>query len=219
MSFADSLQKLNELDINDLDLDNIGSWPAAIKAIVCVLLLSGLLYAGYVFYVQDMLVQLERVEAEEVTLKEQFTKKAFQAANLDAYREQMVEMEKSFGALVKQLPSETEVAGLLEDITHAGMGSGLVFSSIKLDKEQARGFYIELPIQIQVQGNYHDLGSFVSAVAALPRIVTLHDFSIKPAGKGNNEILQMGITAKTYRYNEKGSGGQGANKRANKKKK
>ncbi|WP_426414942.1 type 4a pilus biogenesis protein PilO [Aestuariirhabdus sp. LZHN29] len=218
MSLADSLKGLNEFDINDLDLDNIGSWPAAVKAIICILLLSGLLYAGYAFYVQDMLVQLERVEAEEVTLKEQFGKKAFQAANLNAYREQMVEMEKSFGALVKQLPSETEVAGLLEDITHAGMGSGLVFSSIKLQKEKVNGFYIELPIQIQVQGNYHDLGSFVSAVAALPRIVTLHDFSIKPSGKDNNELLQMGITAKTYRYNEQSSRASGKKSKKKRKK-
>ncbi|MCL6414953.1 type 4a pilus biogenesis protein PilO [Aestuariirhabdus sp. Z084] len=216
MSLSDSLQKLNEFDINDLDVENIGSWPVAVKAIIGVILLSGLLYAGYAFHVQDMLVQLERVEAEEKTLKEQFGRKAFQAANLQAYRDQMVEMERSFGALVKQLPSETEVAGLLEDITQAGMGSGLTFNSIQLQKEQTKGFYIELPIQISVQGNYHDLGSFVSAVAALPRIVTLHNFTIKPVGRGNNEILQMSITAKTYRYNDKSGGGK---KKSNKRKK
>ncbi len=219
MSFADSLKKINELDINDLDLENIGSWPAAVKAIVCILLLSGLLYAGYMFHVEELLLRLDRVAAEEQTLKEQFSSKAFRAANLEAYREQMVEMEKSFGALVKQLPSETEVAGLLEDITHAGTGSGLVFSSIQLQKEVTKGFYIELPIKIAVQGSYHELGSFVSAVAALPRIVTLHDFSIKPVGKGNDELLNMSITAKTYRYNESSGGKKGNSKKSKKKKK
>jgi type IV pilus assembly protein PilO len=129
----------------------------------------------------------------------------FQAANLEAYKEQMEEMEVSFGALLKQLPSDTEVPGLLEDITRTGLGSGLEFEEIKLLPEVTQQFYIELPIQIVVMGSYHDLATFVSGVASLPRIVTLHDFDIKPADKsGASSALRMSVLAKTYRYNDKG---------------
>ena len=116
----------------------------------------------------------------------------------------MKEMETSFGALLRQLPSDTEVPGLLEDITRTGLGSGLEFEEIKLLPEAAQQFYIELPIQISVVGTYHDLATFVSGVASLPRIVTLHDFSIMPASDGSTTQLRMSILAKTYRYNDKG---------------
>ena len=140
-----------------------------------------------------------------MTLKEQFSRKAIQAANLDAYKEQMQEMEISFGALLRQLPSDTEVPGLLEDITRTGLGSGLEFEEIKLLPEVAQQFYIELPIQIKVTGSYHDLATFVSGVASLPRIVTLHDFQLAPARVENSSRLNMQIMAKTYRYNDKGA--------------
>ena len=116
----------------------------------------------------------------------------------------MAEMETSFGVLLRQLPSDTEVPGLLEDITRTGLGSGLEFEEIKLLQEVAQQFYIELPIQISVVGSYHDLATFVSGVASLPRIVTLHDFEIKPVASGDNTKLRMKILAKTYRYNDKG---------------
>lgn len=140
-----------------------------------------------------------------MTLKEQFSSKAYQAANLEAYKEQMQEMEVSFGALLRQLPSDTEVPGLLEDITRTGLGSGLEFEEIKLLPEVAQQFYIELPIQIKVTGGYHDLATFVSGVASLPRIVTLHDFELAPVSAGNSSRLSMQIMAKTYRYNDKGA--------------
>ncbi|MNJ59949.1 Pilus assembly protein, PilO [compost metagenome] len=116
----------------------------------------------------------------------------------------MVEMEESFGAMLRQLPSDTEVPGLLEDITRTGLGSGLEFEEIKLMPEVAQQFYIELPIKIGVVGAYHDLATFVSGAASLPRIVTLHDFEIKPLSADSGSKLRMGITAKTYRYNDKG---------------
>ncbi len=175
MSLASSLESLRKIDINDLDLNNIGSWPAAVKVIVCVLLTAAVLALGYNFHLSDMQAQLEQQAAEEETLKQQFSTKAFQAANLEAYKAQMKEMEESFGALLRQLPSDTEVPGLLEDITRTGLGSGLEFEEIKLLPEVAQQFYIELPIQISVVGGYHDLATFVSGVSSLPRIVTLHD--------------------------------------------
>lgn len=204
MSLADSLQSLRKIDVADLDLNNLGSWPAPVKFITGVILLVVVLALGYYFHLQDMQVQLEQQQAQETTLKQQFSSKAFQAANLEAYKEQMAEMETSFGALLRQLPSDTEVPGLLEDITRTGLGSGLEFEEIKLQPEVAQQFYIELPINIKVIGGYHDLATFVSGVSSLPRIVTLHDFEIKPEKDDSASKLRMSIVAKTYRYNDKG---------------
>jgi type IV pilus assembly protein PilO len=204
MSLNESLESLRQIDLSELDFNNVGSWPAAVKFIAGVLLLVAVVALGYNFHLKDLQAQLEGKQAEEVTLKEQFSSKAFQAANLDAYKEQMKEMEVSFGALLKQLPSDTEVPGLLEDITRTGLGSGLEFEEIKLLPEAAQQFYIELPIQIKVVGVYHDLATFVSGVASLPRIVTLHDFDLVPAGNDGSSKLRMSILAKTYRYNDKG---------------
>lgn len=204
MSMRESLEALRSVDLNDLDFNNVGSWPAAVKFIAGVLLLVLLLALGYNFYLKDLQDNLERQRGEEVTLKQQFSDKAFQAANLEAYKEQMQEMEVSFGAMLRQLPSDTEVPGLLEDITRTGLDSGLEFSEIKLLPEVAQQFYIELPIEIKVVGGYHDLATFVSGVASLPRIVTLHDFELLPASQGSSSRLNMRILAKTYRYNDKG---------------
>ena len=198
------LDSLRKIDINDLDLNNLGSWPAAVKSIAGAMVLIIVLALGYNFYLKDLLDQLDQSRASEVSLKEQFATKAFKAANLDAYKAQMTEMQTSFGALLRQLPSDTEVPGLLEDITRTGLGSGLEFEEIKLLPEAAQQFYIELPIQITVVGAYHDLATFVSGVASLPRIVTLHDFEIKPVEPGSTQKLRMSILAKTYRYNDKG---------------
>lgn len=204
MSLNDTLEGLRQIDLSDLDFNNVGSWPSAVKFIAGFLVLLGVLALGYNFHLKDLQVRLEGKQGEEVSLKEQFSSKAFQAANLDAYKEQMQEMEVSFGALLKQLPSDTEVPGLLEDITRTGLGSGLEFEEIKLLPEVAQQFYIELPIQITVVGTYHDLATFVSGVASLPRIVTLHDFELLPSSEDSSTELRMSILAKTYRYNDKG---------------
>lgn len=202
MSLSESLESLRKVDISDLDFNNVGSWPVAVKGIACILLLVGAVALGYYLYLQDLQGQLETKRSEEGALKQQFTNKAFQAANLDAYKVQMKEMEESFGALLRQLPSDTEVPGLLEDITRTGLGSGLEFEEIKLQPEVTQQFYIELPIQISVVGAYHDLATFVSGVASLPRIVTLHDFEIKAAEVDSVSRLRMSVLAKTYRYND-----------------
>ncbi len=195
------MRSLREFDLNSLDFENVGSWPLAVKGIIWVLIIGVVLAVGYKYHVEELQTQLAKAEAEEVELKKDFEKKAFQAANLEAYRQQMVEMEESFGALVSQLPSDTEVPGLLEDITNKGLLNGLEISSIDLQKEIAREFYVELPIAISATGSYHDLGAFISGMAGLPRIVTLHDFSITAKGDDANH-LQMSIIAKTYRYKD-----------------
>ncbi len=201
MALEDVMRSLREFDLNSLDFDNVGSWPLAIKGIIWVLIVGVVLAVGYKYHVEELQTQLAKAEAQEVELKKDFEKKAFQAANLEAYRQQMVEMEESFGALVSQLPSDTEVPGLLEDITNKGLLNGLEISSIDLQKEIAREFYVELPIAISATGSYHDLGAFISGMAGLPRIVTLHDFSITAKGDDANH-LQMSIIAKTYRYKD-----------------
>ena len=205
MSPSQWLEGLRNVDLNDLDTSNMGSWPPAIKAVVAVLLMLLVLALGYTFYLSDLEDQLNLKREEESTLKEQFATKAHMAANLELYTQQMKEMENSFGVLLRQLPSDTEVPGLLEDITRTGLGSGLEFEEIKLLPEVTQQFYIELPIQITVTGAYHDLATFVSGVAGLPRIVTLHDFDIAPASPEGGPKLRMSILAKTYRYNDNGA--------------
>lgn len=205
MSFAQSMESLKKIDVNDLDFNNIGAWPGALKVIVAVLVFVILAFLGYHFHLKGLQETLQSSEAKEVSLRKDFADKSFRAANLDAYKEQLAEIEERFGTLLKQLPSDTEVPGLLEDITQMGLNSGLEFESITLQPEAAKQFYAELPISIQVQGNYHDIGTFVSSVAGLPRIVTLHDFTIAPVSEGNPDLLKMSILAKTYRYNEAGA--------------
>jgi len=199
MSLSDSFKKLNDFDINDVDFNNAGTWPAAAKAFVVILVLVIIVGGGYWFFVADEYKRLDQTASKEQELRQQYESKAFQVANLEAFRAQMVEMEETFGALVRQLPSDTEVPGLLEDITNTATGSGLELEEIKLQSEQQKDFYVELPISLKVKGTYHEFATFVSSVAGLPRIVTLHDFSITPEGKGGNELM-MQVLAKTYRY-------------------
>lgn len=201
MNFAEQLKALNEFDLSDLDMENIGSWPMALKVIVLALLYAAILIAGFYFHVEDLNKRLGVVEQEEQTLRQDFEKKAFEAANLEAYKAQLVEMEQRFGTLVAQLPSETEVPGLLEDITDKGELNGLSIRRIDLLDEQVQTFYIELPIAIEAVGSYHDLGAFISGMAGLPRIVTLHDFEITLDGD-TAPMLEMSILAKTYRYRD-----------------
>jgi type IV pilus assembly protein PilO len=199
MSFADSMKSLKGFDVNELDVNNAGIWPMPIKIIVALIVFGLVLGGGYYFFIKDQYDQLERVASKEVDLRQQYEEKAYKVANLDVFKSQMIEMEETFGALVKQLPSDTEVPGLLEDITNTAVGSGLELQEVALQAEQSKDFYVELPINIRVSGSYHELASFVSSVASLPRIVTLHDFTIKPR-EGESEILDMQVLARTYRY-------------------
>ncbi len=201
MAMEDSLRALREFDLNDLSVDNLGTLPMVLKVIIGVLLFVLVLAGGYYFHVEDLRLQFDREVARESTLKQEYEKKAFQVANLEAYRRQMVEMEESFGALISQLPSDTEVPGLLEDITNKGVLNGLNIASINLQPEVSREFYVELPIAIEAAGSYHDLGAFISGMAGLPRIVTLHDFTISGSGDDASN-LKLSITAKTYRYKD-----------------
>lgn len=189
-------------DLKNLDINNLSSWPLPIKVTAIALLCAGILGAGYWFFIQPELETLERAEAQEQDLRKAFLDKKALAINLPAYKQQMQEMEQTFGSLLRQLPNTTEVPDLLVDITQAGLGRGLEFALFKPEPEQRKDFYAELPISIAVMGGYHEIANFISDVAALPRIVTFGDIQIT-AGKGAR--LSMTAKAKTYRYIEDGA--------------
>ena len=195
-----TLDELRSLDFNDP-----GGWPLPIKAVAIVILCVAVLAAGYWFDTRGQLVQLDHAQKKETELKSTYEAKMSKAVNLDAYKTQMEEMKRSFGAMLRQLPGKTEIADLLVDISQAGIANGLEFELFKPEKEVPAEFYAELPIKIRVTGTYHEFGEFVSDVAALPRIVTLHDIHIVPANtKDAKGKLVMDGTAKTYRYLEEG---------------
>ncbi|MCC6917132.1 type 4a pilus biogenesis protein PilO [Nitrosomonas sp.] len=175
-----------------------GSWPAAIKAGALALLLAALLAAGYFLDWEEQWMTLEQVQEEENTLRNTFLAKKTSAVNLDALRQQLADVQKTLGTLLKQLPNKSELDALLVDINRAGLGRGLQFELFKPDtRETFRDFYAELPVALRVTGNYHDIGAFASDVAQLPRIVTLHDIEIMP---GKDHQLILNATAKTFRY-------------------
>jgi len=187
------------LELDQLDLADIARWPAAARAVVILFLMGGVIFLGYWFHTKDQLVELQQAEQQEVDLRVIFEKKAQQAANLEAYEKQLEEMRESFGAMLRQLPNKTEVADLLVDVSQTGLASGLEFELFQPQAENPREFYAELPITIRVIGEYHEFGNFVSGVAALPRIVTLHNININ---RRAGDLLSMDLTAKTYRYLE-----------------
>lgn len=192
--------------LNTLDPQNIGSWPLAVKIFIYMLVFVVVLVVGYMLDLSGIRQNLDAGKQTQATLLGEFEQKVFKAQNLDVYKRQLKDMEDSFGALLRQLPQDTEVPGLLEDITHTGIGSGVDFDSIDLGAEVRKEFYAEQPINIKAHGDYHAFGAFVSGIAALPRIVTLHDFSINPKGNvvgdGSSPVLVLTIQAKTYRYAE-----------------
>jgi type IV pilus assembly protein PilO len=198
MSIQDSLSKLNEIDINNIDFSRMGVWPAAGKLFVCALITAIILGATYYMWISDLNNQLQTVQVKEQELRGVYQKKSFEAANLDAYKAQMQEMEKTFEGLLSRLPAKSEVPGLLEDIGTRGSESGLTINSVTIQKDRVAEYYIEVPIAIDADGGYHDMGNFVSGVAAMARIVTLDDFTIT-TGRQNNS-LNLKINAKTYRF-------------------
>jgi type IV pilus assembly protein PilO len=186
---------------DELELDNIGQWPAAAKLLLTIFLaivVAGLLYVALV---SDKVDMLNRVAAEEGSLKDEFRNKYHVAANLQLFKAQMVEAETVFANQLRSLPNRHEIPGLLDEVTFIGTTSGLDFVKIKWQPEVVKEIYIELPIDMEIIGTYHQFGKFVSEVASLPRIVTLHDFKIDIT-KLNSELLSLKLQAKTYRYQE-----------------
>lgn len=195
---------MNLADLKNLDPNDPGGWPILVKIVVIVLCCAAGLFAGYWFDTSVQLQQLDQLVKEEVELKKTFELKQRKAANLEPYKKQLAEMERTFGALLRQLPNKAEIADLLVDVSQTGLASGLEFELFKPNEEVNKEFYAEHPIQIKVLGKYHEFGDFASGIAALPRIVTLHNISIerRSGKKDEDERLAMTALAKTYRYLE-----------------
>jgi type IV pilus assembly protein PilO len=195
--------------LRSLDPRDVGRWPLAVRGFFVAFGFAAVAAAGwYMFVWNDDRPLLQKAEADEMDLRAQFEQKQQRAANLDAYKLQLGEMERSFGAMLRQLPGKTEVPNLLVDISQTGLAAGLTEKLFQPGAEKSNGFYAELPIKIKLVGTYHDFGKFVSGIAALPRIVTLNDIQITPVdAKGSFDNLTMDVTAKTYRYIEDQGGG------------
>ena len=215
------MKKLNELleQLRNLDPNDPGRWPLAVRVGTVALLLVLAASAGYWYFVwKAKRPELLEARAKETELWGSLESKARKAANLQAYKDQLADMEKSFGAMLRQLPNKTEVPNLLVDISQTGLAAGLEEKLFRPQGENRKDFYAELPITIRLTGNYHQMGNFASGIAALPRIVTLHDIEIAPAGRdarvggGAPGDLTLNVTAKTYRYldeeEQEGSGGE-----------
>ncbi len=193
---------------NSLDPQNMGNWPLPVKLTVYLFVMLATLALAYFLLINPVMVSIEGARAQETTLLAEYRDKDSKLRNLKLYQVQITQMEETFGQLLRQLPKETEIPGLVEDINYTGVGSGVQFGKIEVKAEQPKEFFVELPIQITGQGDFHSFGGFVSGLAALPRIVTLHDFTIKPiqqkdSSRNDVPVLVMTIQAKTYRYNDK----------------
>ena len=190
------LEELQSLDVND-----VGRWPLVFRAAVIGIVFAVVLGLGvYWFIVKDKAPQLSRVKAEEQQLRLTFENKQRKAANYDDYKTQLAQIEQSFGTMLRQLPGETEIPSLIVDISQTGLAAGLQEKLFEPQSEVPKDFYAEKPIKIRLTGGYHEIGNFVSGIAALPRIVTLHDINIVRENTDSFDNLSMEVTAKTYRY-------------------
>lgn len=196
-------------ELRSLDTSDPGRWPMPIRAGAVAIAFAAAVAMGiYLLVINQEMPGLRAAERQEIDLRAQFEDRQRKAANFDAYRAQLAEIERDFGAMLRQLPGKTEVPSLLVDISQTGLGAGLEEQTFTPMGEIQKDFYAELPIKLRYTGSYHELGNFVSGIAALPRIVTLHDISIKPVNNSNPDDLVLDVTAKTYRYlDEEATGG------------
>ena len=190
------VEELKYLDVND-----VGRWPLLFRAAVIVIVFAVVLGTGIWFtIIQDKAPQLQRAQEDEATLRVTFENKQRKAANYDAYKAQLAQIEQSFGTMLRQLPGETEIPSLIVDISQTGLAAGLQEKLFQPQGESPKDFYAEKPIKIRLSGGYHEIANFVSGIAALPRIVTLHDINITPEDQNSFDQLSIEVTAKTYRY-------------------
>lgn len=190
-------------ELKSLDVNDIGRWPFVFRAAVIAIVFVAVVGLGvYWTIIEDRAPQLQRAQDEEQTLRVSFENKQRKAANYDAYKAQLSQMEQSFGTMLRQLPGETEIPSLIVDISQTGLAAGLQEKLFQPQNEVPKDFYAEKPITISLSGGYHEIANFVSGIAALPRIVTLHNINISPDNPDNYDSLTLQVTAKTYRYLE-----------------
>lgn len=208
MSMKESLRQLQEFDFNNIEWDRMGVWPVPVKALFVILIMGGILAIGYFLLLQPAQDNLQRAQNEERRLMSDYESKAFQVANLDEYREQLEEMRRTFEEVLRQLPDDTEIPDLLVDINDTAEFSGLEVNELSISDPQPRELFIEQPLDLEAVGGYHEIGSFVSGMSALPRIVTLHNFSLEPTGDegAGGPRLRLRIDVKTYQYRDAAGG-------------
>lgn len=188
-------------ELKSLDVNDVGRWPLLFRAAVILVVFVFVLGLGvYWTIAKDKAPQLQRAQDDEATLRVTFENKQRKAANYDAYKAQLSQIEQSFGTMLRQLPGETEIPSLIVDVSQAGLASGLQEKLFQPQPEIPKDFYAEKPIKIRLSGGYHEIANFISGVAALPRIVTLHNINITPESKDNYDRLSIEVTAQTYRY-------------------
>jgi type IV pilus assembly protein PilO len=193
---------MNLSDINDLDFSNMGDWPMPAKAALILILCCVIAGAWYYYDIKEQYTTNARYEKEEAGLKEEFIKKHNKVVNLQLYKKQLSEMEDAFGIMLQQLPDKSEIADLLIDVSQTGLGAGLEFELFQPLGDTTKDFYVELPIKMRVVGKYHQFGEFISGLASMPRILTIHNVEIKrkKSKEETGGLLEMAVTAKTYRY-------------------
>lgn len=204
MNAADWLMSLRSIDLRELDFASVGTWSSRCKTAVALLWLSLLLVLGYLLFLLSSTTRLQQQAEAQVALKTAFESRVAQVANLDAYVIQLHDLEAAFSAMLKQLPAQAQVPGLLDQVSQLGKANGLVIERIQWLPEVLQPFYAELPLQMTLAGGYHELGLFVSAMASLPRIVTLHDFALAPLNGTGDGQLRMTLLARTYRTHDQG---------------
>jgi len=188
-------------DLQNLDMEDPGGWPSAVKAIAVVFVIVIILAVGYFMKFKNMWQTLENKERQEITLRQDFEQKQQKAANLEAYRAQLAEMEEILRSMLRQLPSKTEIPNLLQDVSQTALATGIEIERFQPQAENVKDFYAEKPIALRMVGDYHQFGEFVSGVASLARVVilTMHDISLKPIEEGSDQLVLEGVV-KTYRY-------------------
>ena len=195
---------LRSIDLRELDFASVGAWSSRRKTVVALMWLSLLLVLGYLLFLLSSTTRLQQQAEAQVALKTAFESRVAQVANLDAYVIQLHDLEAAFSAMLKQLPAQAQVPGLLDQVSQLGKANGLVIERIQWLPEVLQPFYAELPLQMTLAGGYHELGLFVSAMASLPRIVTLHDFALAPLNGTGDGQLRMTLLARTYRTHDQG---------------
>lgn len=198
------LSNINFLNLSELRNESIGQWPPVIHYFLFLCALFFTLGLGYKYYIAIINEELSKAQQQEVSLKESFALRAFNIAQLEEHKKQLIEIENTLSGMVNLLPSTAEIPAVLEEITREGIERGLIFEEIKSMPENLHKFYAELPIRVKVEGDYHNLAIFLTKVESMQRIITLHDFSLKPV-EGETERLLLEIVMKTYRYTDQGS--------------
>ncbi|MFC3851689.1 type 4a pilus biogenesis protein PilO [Salinispirillum marinum] len=201
---SSTLKQLQEFDFNNIEWERMGVWPTPIKVVFCLFIVVVILAGGFFGVVKPSQAELQRLQAEETRLMRDYEAKAFQVANLDAYRNQLVEMRQAFESVLRQLPNDTEIPDLLVDINETALSSGLQVGQLSIGTPTQRELFVEQPLRLEATGGYHEIGTFVSGISALPRIVTLHDYTLQPINAAGDSRLRLAIDVRTYQYREAG---------------